>query len=257
MRAHAPGSVTTVFAPTGDRSLGISFATADGVVADVSPADRTRIALDGERTGFEPIELLLEDLGVTADVALEASVPVGCGFGASGAATLSAALAADAEFGLDRTRDALVEAAHRAEVAAGTGLGDVFIQARGGLSWNVGGGVTRRAVDATVAYESAGGIPTGDVLGDEATMARIREAGEAALAEFDPEAGLAPLFDRGWEFARETGLVTDWVTDAVGRVRSAGGAATMAMVGETVVGTGADGALAEETRITPDGAALR
>jgi pantoate kinase len=40
-------------------------------------------------------------------------------------------------------------------------------------------------------------------------------------------------------------------------VQAAGGVATMAMVGETVIASGAPEALAETTRITPSGAELR
>lgn len=73
---------------------------------------------------------------------------IGSGFGVSGAATLATALAANEAFSLEWTREELVEAAHVAEVEAGTGLGDVFVQARGGLVWNVGDGIQRADCDA-------------------------------------------------------------------------------------------------------------
>lgn len=139
------GSVTTVFVPraTEDGSLGVSFATEDGVTVTVSSADRTRITLDGTETAFEPVEILLEDLGVTATVDIEAAIPVGRGFGASGAATLATALASGDLFDLEASRSALLEVAHRAELADETGQGDVFVQDRGGLVWNTGEGVGR------------------------------------------------------------------------------------------------------------------
>jgi pantoate kinase len=46
------------------------------------------------------------------------------------------------------------------------------------------------------------------------------------------------------------------VVDAVERVEEAGGDATMAMVGESVVGVGAEDVLSECTRITTEGARL-
>ena len=54
----------------------------------------TTVSLDGESTEFEPVEGVLQRLDVFAEVSLTASVPVGYGFGASGAATLATALAA-------------------------------------------------------------------------------------------------------------------------------------------------------------------
>lgn len=256
MAAHSPGSVTAMFAPVDGGAHGVSFATEDGVVADVAPADETAVTLDGEPTGFEPVELALEALDVDARVDLTAEVPVGRGFGASGAATLATVLAADATFDLGEDREDLVEVAAEAEIAAGTGLGDVYVQERGGLVWNVGDGRRRRDCTETVAYASYGGIDTADVLGDEAAMARVREAGETALADFDPEAGFRSVVEDGWRFAEATDLPTPPVRTAVGRVEAAGGTATMAMVGETVVAVGADDVLPERTRVTPEGARL-
>ena len=263
-RAFAPGSVTTVFAPSDDEgSLGVSFAVADGVTATVAPPEEgaestgeTPVRLDGERIAFDPVERALDDLGVAAAVDLAATIPVGCGFGASGAATLATTLAANERFDLGLAREECVSVAHRAEVAAGTGLGDVFVQDLGGVVWNVGDGVRRRSASAPVEYETFGGIATAEVLGDETTLARIGDRGRAALADLDPAGSVEALLDRSWTFARETGLPTDDVVDAVGRCEAAGGRATMAMVGETVVATGADGVLPGETRITDDGAAV-
>ncbi|MFC6836765.1 GHMP family kinase ATP-binding protein [Halomarina ordinaria] len=259
-RAFAPGSVTTVFVPATDPdggSLGVSVAVADGVAATVRPANETTVSLDGRETAFDPVERALAALDLTATVDLEATVPVGRGFGASGAATLATALAADEVFDLGRSRAALVDVAHRAEVAAGTGLGDVFVQARGGLVWNAGDGIRRAESDADLSYTSYGGIATEEVLGDDDALDRVRVAGRDALAALDPHGPVDALVERSWRFARETGLVTDRVERAVSRVERAGGVGTMAMVGETVVAVGAGDALASTTRATNEGARLR
>jgi pantoate kinase len=256
--AFAPGSVTTVFVPsTGEEgSLGVSFAIEDGVTTTVAPADSTAIALDGKATAFEPVSRLLEDLSVSATVALESDLPVGRGFGASGAATLGTALAAAEVFDLDVGREGLVDAAHRAELAAGTGQGDVFVQDVGGMVWNTGDGIGRRERTDPVAYSAFEDIATADVLGDEAALSRITAAGTDALADFDPELPLDNWFPVSWAFATETGLVTETVAETIDRVQAAGGTATMAMVGETVIGTGRTDVLEEQTAITPKGARL-
>jgi pantoate kinase len=259
--AFAPASVTAVFAPAApdsgtDRSRGASVALEDGVTVSLAPAGATRVTVDGEEAPFAPVEGVLDRLDASAAVDVRPAVPLGCGFGASGAATLATALAADRAFDLDRDREALVWAAHEAEVAAGTGLGDVFVQDGGGLVVGLDDGELARSYPAeTVGYDSFGGIATEDVLGDEGRMARIREAGTAALSGLSGD-DLRELLEAGWAFAGETGLVTDRVADSVERVRAAGGAATMAMVGETVVGVDAGGVLADESRIATDGARL-
>lgn len=256
--ATAPGSVTTVFVPrSGDEgSLGVSFAIEDGVTVTVEPAPEMEITLDGEPTQFEPVEELLAALGQQAHVDIETSIPVGRGFGASGAATLATALAARAVFDLEATREDLVMAAHQAELAAGTGQGDVFVQAQGGMVWNTGDGIGRRERTDTLSYTTFEGIDTPDVLGDEETLARITEAGRTALDSFDPADPLAEWFPLAWEFAVETGLATERVSRTVETVRKAGGAATMAMVGETVLATGAEDVLDTQTAITPEAAKL-
>jgi len=254
MRARAPGSVTVVFAPVEDTSLGVSFAVSDGVTAAVEPADATAVSLDGEQTSFEPVEIALKTLGAAADVALESEVPVGRGFGASGAATLSTVLAANEEFGLGCSREELVGVAARAEIEAGTGLSDVYVQEMGGFAYDTGEGRQRVAREDELRYASWGGIATGDVLGDPAAVDRVREAGHEALAAFEPEMELPDLFDLAWDFAEATDLVTGDVRERVGGVQAGGGAATMAMVGETVVGVGSGDTLPERTRIEPEGA---
>lgn len=263
MRAFAPGSVTTVFAPPAggsDRSRGASVAIADGVEVEVlaaAPGDAGTVTVDGETAPFEPVSVLLEDLGVDAAVDVRPEVPLGCGFGASGAATLATALAANERFGLGRARDELVAAAHAAELAAQTGMGDVFVQDRGGIVASAGAGLTRTGSDERLEYASFGSIDTSAVLADEATMARIRTAGERVLADLPAEPSLPALVARSWSFARETRLVTERVEREVERVRAAGGAATMAMLGETVVATGVEGVLDCETRVAAEGARLR
>jgi pantoate kinase len=270
MKAYAPASVTAVFAPPSPdseatRSMGASIALVDGVKVSVTPAPETSVTVDGDPAPFDPVVGVCSRLDVTAAVDVRPAVPLGAGFGASGAATLATALAAADEFDLDVDRSELVWASHEAEVAAGTGLGDVFVQDRGGMIISVDGassnleasgerGLVRTEPEVTVGYESFGGIATAEVLDDDATMGLVREHGIAALSGLDPDGGPRDLFEAGWTFARETGLVTDAVTDTVARVQAVDGAATMAMVGESVVGVDADGVLANETDVDTDGA---
>ncbi len=257
--AFAPGSVTTVFVPQdGDASLGVSFATADGVTATVEPASAPTVVLDGRRAEVEPVSGVLRRLGApAATVRLDTDLPIGCGFGVSGAATLSTALAANAQFRLNQSREDLLEAAHRAEVAAGTGLGDVFIQDRGGLVWNVGEGLRHAERTARIEYASFGEMATAEVLGDAAAMERVGKAGRQALSALDLPGSLVTLFDVSWAFADHTALATERVTETVRRVQEAGGAATMAMIGETVVAAGAKDVLDNHTKIAASGATLR
>ena len=262
MKAFAPGSVTAVFAPaeTADRSKGASVAIADGVVADVTPDEDAAdpvVTVDGEPTDFEPVELAIDELDVPARVDLTAEVPIGRGFGASGAATLATVIAANAEFGLGYSREELVEVAHRAEVEAGTGLGDVFVQDRGGLVVGDGGEPRKYERETPVEYVSFGPIATEEALADEELMARVAREGTATLDALPEDPSLERVIHDSWEFARAIDLPTEEVRAAVAEVEAAGGTASMAMVGETVFAVGVEGVLPNRTEVSPDGAALR
>jgi pantoate kinase len=123
--------------------------------------------------------------------------------------------------------------------------------------WDVGDGIQHTERTARIEYASYGEIATAEVLGDEAAMERVVEAGRETLSTIEPEGPLARLLDDAWGFATRVALATERVRETVERVRSAGGAATMAMIGETVVATGADGVLPNETRIAAEGAGSR
>jgi pantoate kinase len=260
MRAFAPGSVTGIFAPPPSdadrkRSRGASFATADGVEAEVRPAEQAIVRLDGEPATIDPVLGVLERLGVTAAVDLELSIPIGAGFGSSGAATLATALAANAEFDLGHDRALLLSAAHESEVSAGTGLGDVFIQEAGGLRWSVGDYEMRSTTPTDrVEYRVLGSITTSEILGDATTLDRIRDAGTRALDDLPVEPTMREFTTAAWRFAQASGLVTDRLRATVARIDAAGGVASMAMLGETVFAVGVEGELPNATTVASDGA---
>lgn len=258
MRAHAPGSITGLFAPapadSDEPSRGASFAIEDGVVVDVTPADETTVTVEGEPAPFEPIERVLAELSVTAAVDVLPEVPLGHGFGASGAATLATALAANATFGLEESRESLLQAAHRAEMQAGTGQGDVFIQDRGGLVWSADGEIHRTEPTDPVEYATAGGISTAEMLADEAFMEAARRSGRWHLDRLESPPTLRALAERSRAYLDETGVGTAFVEREIERVEAAGGAAGMALFGETVFAVGVEGVLPNRTRVSTVGA---
>jgi pantoate kinase len=258
MRAHAPGSLTGLFVPAVDDApaRGASVALADGVAVEVTAARDTTVRVDGDPAPFEPVENVLDALDVTATVDVTPAVPLGAGFGASGAATLATALAANATADRGLSREECVQAAHRAELAAGTGQGDVFVQARGGLVWSADGDVRRVEPETPIEWASHGGISTSDLLGDDAFLAAARDAGERALAALSAPPTVRELAAGSWRFVEATDLATDRVTADVSRVREAGGAAGMALFGETTFAVGVDGVLPERTTVATEGARL-
>ncbi len=266
-RAFAPGHVTAVFSAVPDPdpleagSRGVGFTVEDGVYVDVEPAKHTVVWSDGRRVDVEPVERVLDKMEVDARVEVESDVPIGCGFGASGAATLATALAAYVEFTLELEREQAVAAAHVSEVEAGTGLGDVVPQSIGGVVTRVEPGAPELGLFGAVEHESPvvgytafGGLDTQEVLGNDDRMALVNHAGESALDGFLKDPGFERMVDVSWEFALESGLPTDRVVDAVGEARQQGGKASMAMLGETVFAVDVDDVFEERTRVSEEGA---
>lgn len=264
-RAFSPGHITGFFAAvqrddaldTGSRGAGI--VVDDGVTVDVCEAAETTVYLEDEKVSFDAVERVLGMSDVTARVEIETDVPVGCGFGVSGAAALATALAANEEFSLGHEREQMAAAAHVADVLAGTGLGDVVPQSLGGVVTRVEPGAPEIGLfgeieveDPRVGYTVLGELETADVLEDDEALERINKAGESALDGLLKDPSVGEFVDLSWEFALESGLATEPVQEKVGDVRAAGGKASMAMLGETAFGVtaGSDDALGEFEEVT-------
>ena len=231
---------------TGGRSDETSGETAsddssdDGETDGGAPGPTT---LDGDAVSMPPVDAVRRSLGVPgAAVHAETPLPLGAGFGVSGAMALGTAYAANRVFGIGRSENELVGVAHCAEVEAGTGLGDVVAQARGGLPIRLEPGAPGHgSMDGVparprVEYVTFGEVSTEDVLSGD--TARLTAAGERALSDLRAHPTPERLVSLSRRFAREAGLTTDRVASVVADVRDAGGDASMAMLGDTVFAFG-------------------
>jgi len=266
--AFVPGHVTGFFSvhraddPLRAGSRGAGVTLADGVTTRVAPSEETTVRLNGRDVGVESVTRVLDALNATAEVAAETDLPIGAGFGVSGAMALGTALAANDAFGRERSENDLVGVAHAAEVKAGTGLGDVVAQARGGVPIRVEPGAPGvGALDGVPAagrieYVSFGELSTSDVIGGGTGV--LDEAGERALDALRETPTLPEFMAASRRFAEAADLLDGEVAEAVA---NAGGEAAMAMLGRSVfaLGTGLSdaGYDAEVTEIHAAGARLR
>ncbi|APW98060.1 sugar kinase [Halobiforma lacisalsi AJ5] len=250
--AFVPGHITGFFSahphddPTKAGSRGAGLTLTDGVEVTVEPttASEPTVVLDGDEIEVEPVRTVLETLDAPARVEAESDLPLGAGFGISGAMALGTALAANRVFERTLSTNELVTIAHGAEVKAGTGLGDVVAQAHGGIPVRLEpGGPQDNKLDsiparARVEYLSFGELSTADVLSGDTD--RLTEAGRNALSRVVEEPTLLSFMYASRLFAREAGLLTDRVAETIAEVAAADGQASMAMLGETVfaLGTG-------------------
>ena len=242
--AFVPGHVTGFFSanphenPRIAGSRGAGIALSDGVHVTAELADETTLFLNDERVSMASVEGVLDRFGVTARIEADTSLPVSAGFGVSGASALGTALVINATIESDRTENELVAIAHTAEVEAGTGLGDVVGQARGGIPIRLEPGAPPRGefdglpARPRIEYVTFGGLDTAEIIGGDTD--RLSQAGEDALSFLLKHPTLDRFMAASRTFAREAGLLTETVEAAIEEVQQTGGEAAMAMLGETV-----------------------
>ncbi|MDF1534573.1 MAG: pantoate kinase [Methanosarcinaceae archaeon] len=250
-RAFAPAHITGFFEihPHDDSrrmgSTGCGIVLDRGVETTIVVNDsinQTTVKLNGSIVQEGAIHTVVEMLtDVPLMVESTADVPIGCGFGASGAGALGAAHALNRALSLDLTAEQLTETAHVAEVKNGSGLGDVIAQSHGGIVIRTHPGappfgeIERIPVnDYKVLCIVLGEISTKSVLEDTRVVCQINSAGRDALKALLKAPTIENFMIRSREFAIETGLVSERALDIIETVESAGGMASQAMLGDTV-----------------------
>ena len=278
-RAFAPGNISCVFKviPHADaarmHSLGMGFTVKEGVEVTVSEQNETEVLFNGARINFPTVgavvNRLIQNSGITGiKVDITSPLPLGCGFGLSGAAALATAYALNERLSLHMEREALAMIAHVAEVENRTGLGDVCSQYHGGCLVKLKEGSPLTAdrlpiAEQPIYYRYFGPIQTSEVLGNREQTLRINRAADVALnalqtlthAKSSDELFNA-CFAVSKQFSVESGLLSDArVIDTIAGIEAEGGVASMIMLGNGVFSTYAfEGAV--ETRLVHNPARL-
>jgi len=274
-RAFAPAHISGIFVVHMKKDARLSGSTGcgicldDGAVTRVRMAEETVIRINGAvanaPTTLSAIKFLTSE---PVHVETTLKVPVGCGFGASGAGALSAALALNEALSLNLTLNELTQAAHVAEVTNRTGLGDVTGQTFGGIVLRKKAGAPFignidkiPCSEKTISWVSFGEISTKSVLSDELKRKTINKAGKSRLKELLKKPTLENFFIQSRKFAKEIELMSPQVKDAIEAVEASGGLASQAMLGNTVFAINDNGALSEfgdvhKSRISNAGAHL-
>lgn len=273
--AFCPGHVTGLFEihdqdpdPQRRGSRGAGFSLSQGAVTyvEVSPAESMRIEvfLDKEPAeapvSREAITSILREAvrdgkiplnkdapkGERARVRVRAwtdlHLPVSQGFGMSAAGAFSATLALARCLRMGRSE--ALRAAHTADVVQRGGLGDVIGASVGGFEIRTAAGLPPfGSVQNFVGYGDAvlcvvgGRLETKSVLSDPRRRKTVNEAGAAALKDLLKAPSLPSFLEQSQRFARESGLLTDALDNAI-HAASAHGHASMSMLGNSVFAFG-------------------
>jgi pantoate kinase len=213
---------------------------------------RVDVIVDGDpkyraTTTRKAVELLFADRGwpkgtLTLEQAM--CVPVGCGFGASAAAAISAVYAAAAATGLRLAKRELAYYAHVADIVERTGLGTVSVTYDG----TGAGAITRPGAPGTseflnvecpmgtrIVTASLAPFKKSDAISRPDTVKRINHLGDKALRRLVAVPTLETLASEGESFSEGLGLMTAEVR-SLARLAKASGAshASQNMIGYAV-----------------------
>lgn len=224
-------------------SIGAGFTVEEGVTAHVTRASKTSVFFNNKRIVFPTVLSVTKALtSQPVCVKLSSSLPLGTGFGLSGASALATAYSLNKMFRLKIPKRELAILAHVAEVENGTGLGDVINQYYGGIliktkpscSFVAKRMKTRKK---TVYWKHFGTLQTKVIIQDTKKEKKINHAARKTLKKAQ-NSSFEQLMHLGKEFSKESGLLTEKnVKKTIAEIEKNNGFATMILLGNSVVST--------------------
>ncbi len=252
-KAFAPGNISCFFKPHQHKnprwrgSTGLGFTVNEGVLATVTKATKTEIFFNNEEIQLPTVAFVIKKLTNNfVRVEIVSSLPLGSGFGLSGASALATAYAINTLFQLGKTKKQLAVIAHTADADNKTGLGDVANQYLGGflLKTKPSSKFIVQKIPLTsihVYWSSFSSLSTKKVLTDEVLLEKISKAADTALREttnllLSKNVSFAKLLNISFQFVETSGLLKDAKTKhALENVKKSGGHASMIVVGNAVM----------------------
>ncbi len=245
----APGHVTGIFLPAAESpdprargSIGGGIVLDSGVraVARWTPGSDVRLRVVDDSGHPLPIsrevaERLRGSRHGALDLVLTHDFPIGQGFGMSAAGAVATALAVGRLFGAERSR--AIEAAHRADLSGGGGLGGVAAILGGGVEFRIRPGIppwgriVHRPWPGPIWVGWVGRpIPSPRALADRGLHRRIATAARdlpTLLDDPDPRR----LFEAGERFTDALALARGALAGRIDRLRRAGAWTMQTMFG--------------------------
>ena len=251
--AWAPGNISCIFqicrgkGPSTIGSRGLGFTVNRGAKVTLSEAKSTAVFYNKKKIIIPTVLLVIKKLTKkNISVKISSELPLGVGFGMSGASALATSYALNKLLRLGKGKKELAMAAHCAEVEAGTGLGDVVNQFYGGLlvklepSWRFE--VMRpRAAQWEVYCRQYGRISTKSIISNPRKEKKINGAAQEPLEKLGAmliagkTLSFQDIISLSKEFAVKSGLLGDRrVKAAIKSIEKRGGHASMIMLGNAV-----------------------
>lgn len=271
VKAFAPGNISCIFIikktknPAKSGSLGMGFTVNKGVTATVKKISNDEksnnkkngynkknnknlkniVYFNNKKFNFPTVDSIIENLTdekVTVDI--KSDLPLGYGFGISGAAALATAYSLNKLLKLKKSKKELAMAAHIAEVENSTGLGDVVNQYFGGFLAKYESSykfkVNKLPIKNKAVYcRYFSPIETKKVISNEKIKNRVNNAGIKALNKIkalnNKNTNLKNIIKISKEFSINSGLLKNKkIINLIKHIEKNNGNASMIMLGNAV-----------------------
>lgn len=250
-KAFAPANISCIFKiyehknPRWMGSYGVGFTLNEGVAVQVHKSKRTEVIFNNKSINFPTLKWVVRKLTKEKiRVCIKSKLPLGCGFGLSGASALAATYAINRLLSLGKSKKELAIIAHTAEVENKTGLGDVVNQYYGGFfikskpsSYFIVERIPIENVDVYCKYFSK--LSTKSVITNKELKSKINKSASMALDEIQKltkkKIELGDIIKISKKFAVNSGLLIDKRTiQTIKNIEENNGNASMIMLGNAV-----------------------
>jgi len=227
-------------------SVGLGCTIDKGVKVRVKPLSKSVILFNGKTIRLPTVSSVLTLLAVRpVMIDIVSELPLGYGFGISGASALACAFAVNKLFKLKKNNFQLATIAHMAEITNQTGLGSVGTQFTGGFLWKTAPGIPVQGkplpfVGKKIYALILDKLETPSVLKDGKKIQKINIAADSILRRLKMSniLTLDQIFDFSYAFARKSTLLSDkLMINTIESIKASGGHATMNMLGKVILST--------------------
>lgn len=251
-KSFAPANISCIFKiyerknPRWMGSYGIGFTLNDGVVAEASIAKKNDVIFNNKSISFPTVASLIKKLtNKKIKIKIKTVLPLGCGFGLSGASALAASYAINKLLNLKKSNKELAIMSHIAEVENKTGLGDVVNQFYGGFCVKSKPSsyfrVEKLPINADVYCRYFSKISTSSIITNPKLKNNINNSASAALNKVqdlikqNKKIKFSDIIKISKEFASNSGLLKNKRTmDTIDLIEKNKGSASMIMLGNAV-----------------------
>jgi|TARA_B100002003_G_scaffold242370_1_gene265276 pantoate kinase len=263
-KAFAPGNISCIFSivknkdPLKSGSMGVGFTVNEGVLVSIKKINnkknkiifnKNKIKFNNKIINFSTINSVIKKLTKNnVEVNISSKLPLGCGFGISGASSLATAYALNRLFNIKKSKIELAKIAHVSEVENGTGLGDVANQHYGGFlvkfrpsySFKV---KKLRIDNKKIYYKILGRLDTKKIISNKKIESRIDESCLVSLKKIkklidDKKTNKKDLLKNiikiSKEFSTNSGLINKNLLKLIKNIEKNKGNATMIMLGNAL-----------------------